>query len=80
MAYIRYGDRDVFHGKIKTDYSNKGYRSQHYILKRDGVYFEIQVRTLAEEVYGEFDHRVRYPNEEENKFLIRYANIVSKSI
>lgn len=80
VAYIRYGDRDVFRGRIKTDYSNKGYRSQHYICKKDDIYFEIQVRTLAEEVYGEFDHRVRYPYEEGNKFLIRYGSIVSKSV
>lgn len=80
VAYIRYGDRDIFHGGIKTDYSNKGYRSQHYIYKKEDINFEIQVRTLAEEVYGEFDHRVRYPYEEGNKFLIRYGNIVSKNV
>lgn len=35
---------------------------------------------MAEEVYGEFDHRARYPYRQENKFLIRYTKIVSKAV
>ena len=77
-AYIRYGDRDVFHNKINTQYSNKGYRSQHYIIAYDGHYCEIQVRTIAEEVYGEFDHKVRYPYRKDNKFLLRYTTTMSQ--
>lgn len=78
VAYTRYGDRDIFKNKIRTEHSNKGYRSQHYIVKYEGVYCEIQVRTLAEEVYGEFDHVVKYPYRENNKFLVRYANTMSQ--
>ena len=77
-AYIRYGDRDVFHNKIHTQYSNKGYRSQHYVIAYDGHYCEIQVRTIAEEVYGEFDHKVRYPYRKNNKFLLRYTTIMAQ--
>lgn len=77
-AYIRYGDRDVFHNKINTQYSNKGYRSQHYIIAYDGHYCEIQVRTIAEEVYGEFDHKVRYPYRKNNKFLLRYTTTMAQ--
>lgn len=80
IAYIRYGDRDIYKGKISKEYSNKGYRSQHYIVKFNGYYCEIQVRTLAEEVYGEFDHLVKYPYRNDNNFLIRYTNILSKLI
>lgn len=80
VAYIQYGDRDIYNGKIAKEYSNKGYRSQHYIVKFDGYYCEIQVRTLAEEVYGEFDHLVKYPYRNDNNFLIRYTNIFSKLI
>lgn len=78
IAYIRYGDRDVYKDKIKLEYSNKGYRSQHYIVKFSGFYCEIQVRTLAEEVFGEFDHMVKYPYRNDNNFLLRYTNTLSK--
>lgn len=78
IAYTRYGDRDIYKGKIHLDYSNKGYRSQHYVVKYNGIYCEIQSRTLAEEVFGEFDHIVKYPYRMDNKFLKRYTNTVSK--
>lgn len=77
-AYTRYGDRDVFKGKIVSEHSNKGYRSQHYVICFKGVYCEIQVRTLSEEVFGEFDHKVKYPYRDNNKFLIRYSNTLSQ--
>ena len=80
-AYVCYGDRKIFDEKsIDVDYTVKGYRSQHYVVRYKGSYGEIQVRTLAEEVYGEFDHRVRYPYYKDNKFLIRYTNMISRSI
>lgn len=79
IAYVCYGDREIFDtNRIHVDYTNKGYRSQHYVVKFQDVFCEIQVRTLAEEVYGEFDHRIRYPYRSENKFLVRYGKIVSK--
>ncbi|MBD5111443.1 MAG: hypothetical protein HDT42_02745 [Ruminococcaceae bacterium] len=78
VAYIRYGDRNIFEDKIKKEYSNKGYRSQHYIVRFNGFYCEIQVRTLAEEVFGEFDHKVKYPYRNDNNFLLRYTNMLSK--
>lgn len=77
-AYTRYGDRDFFKGKIVSEHSNKGYRSQHYVVCFKGVYCEIQVRTLSEEVFGEFDHKVKYPYRDNNKFLIRYSNTLSQ--
>lgn len=80
-AYVCYGDRKIFDEKsIDVDYTVKGYRSQHYIVRYKENYAEIQVRTLAEEVYGEFDHRVRYPYYKDNKFLIRYTNMISRGI
>lgn len=78
VAYIRYGDRDIYKDKIKKEYSNKDYRSQHYIVKFEGYFCEIQVRTLAEEVYGEFDHLVKYPYRNDNNFLMRYTGTISK--
>ena len=77
VTYVRYGDRDVFDGKIKKKVSHKGYRSQHYVVKYKDLFVEIQVRTLAEEVYGEFDHFVKYPYRENNPFLVRYTGMAS---
>lgn len=78
IAYTRYGDRDIFKNKIHMEHTNKGYRSQHYVVKYKEYYCEIQVRTLAEEVYGEFDHFVKYPYRDNNNFLRRYTSSVSQ--
>lgn len=78
IAYTRYGDRNIFKGKIRAEHTNKGYRSQHYVVQFHGYYCEIQVRTLAEEVYGEFDHKVKYPYRNNNRFLRRYTNTLSQ--
>lgn len=78
IAYTRYGDRDIYKDRIHMEHSNRGYRSQHYIIRFKGVYCEVQVRTLAEEVYGEFDHRVKYPYRDDNKFLIRYTGTLAQ--
>lgn len=80
VAYVCYGDREIFDPKrLYIEYTSKGYRSQHYIVRYKGYFVEIQARTLAEEVYGEFDHRIRYPYRVSNKFLKRYSGIVSKN-
>lgn len=77
-AYTRYGDRDIFKDKIYKEHTTRGYRSQHYIVRFGDFSCEIQVRTLAEEVSGEFDHWVKYPYRNDNKFLMRYTNMVSQ--
>lgn len=78
VAYTRYGDRDIFDERIRVEHSNKGYRSQHYIVNFHNHFCEIQVRTLTEEVYGEFDHRVKYPYRNDNNFLIRYTTTLAQ--
>ena len=77
IAYAKYGDRDIYENLIHKDHTNKGYRSQHYIVCFRNCYCEIQVRTLAEEVFGEFDHFVKYPYRESNNFLRRYTKSLS---
>lgn len=80
IAYVCYGDRHIYDKNLmRIDYTNKGYRSIHYLVKYKGLVCEIQVRTLAEEVYGEYDHMIRYPYRSDNKFLNRYNRIVSKA-
>ena len=60
VSYVCYGDRKIFdESLLHVDYTNKGYRSQHYIVEYQGYSAEIQVRTIAEEAYSEFDHRIR---------------------
>ena len=79
VAYVCYGDRDVYDRKrINTEYTNKGYRSQHYTVLFKRNIYEIQVRTLAEEVYGEYDHKIRYPYRVNSNFLARYNRIIAK--
>lgn len=79
VGYQCYGDKIIYDGKlVREEYTNKGYRSLHYDMNFEQYNAEIQVRTLAEEVYGEFDHRARYPYHVDNNFLKRYSKIVSK--
>jgi putative GTP pyrophosphokinase len=51
---------------VKTVQSGRMYTSVHYVVeanrKTKGT-AEIQVRTLAEELWGEVDHKINYPQE-----------------
>lgn len=51
---------------LRIDSSREHYRSIHYVIRYGDIYFEIQVRTLFEEGWLEFDHRVKYPNDRDN--------------
>jgi putative GTP pyrophosphokinase len=49
---------------VKTIDSDRMYTSVHYVVqpnKRSKLTGEIQVRTLAEELWGEVDHSINYP-------------------
>jgi len=86
-AYVRYGDSERI-----IDYYRKnncqvlehkhGYRSVHYLLrtrpKNEDFLVEVQVRTLFEEAWGEIDHRVRYPEEDDNDLLVRLSSILNR--
>lgn len=70
--------------------SPKMYTSVHYIIKsnnRTGGTCEIQVRTLAEELWGEVDHTLNYPHEsgslpcrEQIKVLARVTSSCSRLV
>jgi ppGpp synthetase/RelA/SpoT-type nucleotidyltranferase len=50
---------------IETEESETQYTSVHYVFDAQNdsqATFEIQVRTLAEELWGEVDHRINYPD------------------
>jgi ppGpp synthetase/RelA/SpoT-type nucleotidyltranferase len=53
---------------FKVETNPKFYTSVHYIVQPhfDGVGCEIQVRTLAEELWGEVSHTINYPHQSES--------------
>ena len=75
---------------IKTVKSPTMYTSVHYIIKpnnRTKVSCEIQVRTLAEELWGEVDHTINYPHQspshackEQIKVLARITSSCSRLV
>lgn len=77
LAYLKYGDPYIYKGKIPYKYTKKNYRSIHYVVKFKNICCEIQLRTLAEEIYGEFDHDIRYPNKLNDNFLTKYTSNIS---
>lgn len=62
---------------LRVDNSKAHYRSVHYIIRYKTVYFEIQMRTLFEEGWLEFDHRMKYPNDQNNKKKQEFISILS---
>ena len=62
---------------LRIDSSREHYRSIHYIIRYGDFYFEIQVRTLFEEGWLEFDHRVKYPNDRSNPKKAEYIAVLN---
>ena len=62
---------------LRVDNSKSHYRSIHYIIRYYKIYFEIQVRTLFEEGWLEFDHRVKYPYDRGNKKKQEFIGIIN---
>lgn len=99
--YVRKGDEINGQDDLQTEVENKGfefiekesgYRSAHYLIKREvyvdsgdmfTTYAEIQVRTVFEEAWGEVDHEIRYPHHDDNKninhFLKTFNRIVGSA-
>lgn len=62
---------------LRIDTAKRHYRSIHYIIRYGDFYFEIQVRTLFEEGWLEFDHRIKYPSDRSNTKKQEYIEILS---
>lgn len=62
---------------LQIDNSRTHYRSIHYIIRYKYVYFEIQVRTLFEEGWLEFDHRIKYPYDQHNSKKEEFASVLN---
>lgn len=72
------GDDILYKKKnIRVDRSKNNYRSVHYIIRKGEFYFEIQVRSLFEEGWLEFEHRVSYPNDRKNSVKQQYVGILN---
>lgn len=59
------------------------YTSIHYVVKPKKLGFvacEIQVRTLFEEIWGEVDHTVNYPNPTSNQFTKEQLRVLGKLV
>ncbi len=75
---------------IRTEVNPRMYSSVHYVIKarsRSAVTCEIQVRTLADEIWGEIDHRINYPEahpslpcREQLRVLARVASSCSRLV
>lgn len=77
-------------GISTTDSSETMYTSVHYVVQpntKSGLTCEIQVRTLMEEVWGEVDHQINYPDKvdslscrEQIKVLARVTSSCSRLV
>lgn len=83
--------RNYFAGLgIATEDSETMYTSVHYVVQpnsRSALTCEIQVRTLMEEVWGEVDHKINYPEKakslscrEQIKVLARVTSSCSRLV
>ncbi len=75
---------------IETEVNPRLYSSVHYVIQARSkvkVTCEIQVRTLADEIWGEIDHKINYPHQhkslacrEQIKALARVASSCSRLV
>lgn len=74
-------DRELYQDPyLHLDASRSHYRSIHYIIRYKDLYFEIQVRTLFEEGWLEFDHRIKYPYNQSNKKKQEFLAILNSIV
>lgn len=77
-VYKRSGDGKIYDDneiEVKTEGI---YRSLHYIIKYKGYYVEIQGRTLFEEGWGEIDHDIVYPHNQDDEMLKEYSKMLNR--
>ncbi len=75
---------------IRTEFNPRLYSSVHYVVQprsKARVTYEVQVRTLADEIWGEIDHKINYPHahaslacREQIKALARVASSCSRLV
>jgi putative GTP pyrophosphokinase len=68
---------------LKTEIKASYYTSIHYVIKPrhdSDVCCEIQVRTLFEEIWGEIDHGINYPEPTMNQSCKEQLRVLSKLV
>ena len=59
------------------------YRSTHYTLQKEkhiGCKIELQTRSILDDAWGEIDHYVRYPNNEDDPELLMKMSILNEQV
>lgn len=79
VANIRLGDEEIYPSNQFQIERDRYYRSLHYIVRYEGYYVEIQVRTLFEEAWGEVDHDVLYPYYKDDAVLVDYSRLLNRA-
>ena len=77
-VYKRSGDSKIYDDNEIEVKSEGIYRSLHYIIKYKGYYVEIQGRTLFEEGWGEVDHDIVYPYNQDDEMLREYSKMLNR--
>lgn len=82
VAYLTRIDNEELYQDpyLRVDSSKSHYRSIHYIIRYMDFYLEIQVRTLFEEGWLEFDHRIKYPYDQNNKKKQEFLAILNSIV
>jgi putative GTP pyrophosphokinase len=74
----------VFEGfGVSTQTNPRMYTSVHYVISAGGRAkrtAEIQVRTLAEELWGEVDHQINYPHPSEEIALTEQIRVLARVV
>lgn len=68
---------------LKVDIKESLYTSIHYVIKPredSPVTCEIQVRTLFEEIWGEIDHMVNYPDPTDSEFCKEQIGVLARLV
>jgi len=69
---------------ILTELKDSYYTSVHYLVKpnnnKNPICCEIQVRTLFEEIWGEIDHTINYPNKIDSIACREQLRVLSKLV
>jgi len=66
------------------EFKDSLYTSVHYVVRMNNTndipFCEIQVRTLLEEVFGEIDHEINYPQKTENPSIKSQLKVLAKMV
>lgn len=68
---------------ITTEQKESFYTSVHYVFKANSaskITCEVQVRTLFEEVWGEIDHAINYPQKSESVVIKEQLKVLARIV